>query len=239
MVSRFPLAVERVTGVVRVRLASAPPVVFDWLIPLALLSLFLRQMMGQSFFSSQRFFGMPGDTNQYMWFIGWMWHAIEQGRSPLVTHSFNYPYTINIMDYTSVPALGVLFGWLYGVTGIVFIYNLIIVVNYTLIFVFGKLTLRALGIGQALSSVGGLLFCLMPYLTAQGLQHLNLAFISPLVIVGYLVARVIRSAKPPGWGIGLLTGLAVTVAFYTCLETLVTMGLCLGASLGLRPSLLI
>ena len=208
-------------------LHRVPPVVFDWLIPLGLLFLFLHQLMVQSFFSFQRFFGLPGDTNQYMWFIGWMWHAIGQGRSPLVTHSFNYPYAINIMDYTSVPALGLLFGWLYGLTGIVFIYNLIVVVNYTLIFIFGKLTLRTLGIGQVLSSVGGLLFCLMPYLTAQELQHLNLAFISPLFIIGYLVARIIHSAKPPGWGIGIFTGLALTLAFYTCLETFVSMALCL------------
>ena len=66
------------------------------------------------------------------------------------------------MDYTSVPSLGLLFGWLYGITGMVFVYNLIVVVNYALIVVFGKLTLRALGIGRVLSSFGGLLSCLCP-----------------------------------------------------------------------------
>jgi putative flippase GtrA/glycosyltransferase involved in cell wall biosynthesis len=208
-------------------LNSALPVVFDWLFPLGLLFLFLRLMMGRSFFSSQRFFGLSGDTNQYMWFIGWVWQAIRHGQSPWVSPAFNYPHPINIMDYTSIPALGLLFGWLYPVTGIVFLYNLIVIVNYTLIFIFGKLTLRELGIGRVLSNVGGLLFCLMPYLTAQGLQHLNLAFIAPLVAVGYLVAKLIRLERPAGWGWGILMGLALTLAFYTCLETFLTTALCL------------
>ena len=101
---------------------------------MALLYVVLRQMMGPAFFSSQRFFGVPGDSQQYMWFIGWMWHAIELGHSPFVSHAFNYPHPITIMDYTSVPALGLLFGWLYAFTSVVFVYNLILVVNYTLIF---------------------------------------------------------------------------------------------------------
>jgi putative flippase GtrA/glycosyltransferase involved in cell wall biosynthesis len=211
---------------------SMVPAVLDWLVPLALLYLFLRQMMGQSFFSSQRFFGTPGDANQCMWFIGWVWHAIAMGHSPLESDAFNYPYPINIMDYTSVPLLGFLFGWLYNLTGIVLIYNVIVVVNYALILLFGKLMLRTLGVGRVFSSVGGLLFCLIPYLTAQELAHLNLAFISPLFIVSYVIARVIRSTRPPGWIFGILIGLALTLAFYTDLETFVTMALCLGVLFG-------
>src|SRR5271166_1806415 len=82
------------------------PVLAEWLAPLVVLYVVLHQMMGPAFFSSQRFFGVPGDTQQYMWFIGWMWHAIELGHSPFLSHAFDYPHPIALMDYTSVPALG-------------------------------------------------------------------------------------------------------------------------------------
>lgn len=213
-------------------LNSAFPVLLEWLAPLAALNLFLYAIMGPAFFSSTQFFGFPGDTNQYMWFIGWTWHAIEQGQPLLVTSAFNYPNPINIMDYTSVPAMGLFFGWMYSIAGMVFTYNLIIMVNYALIFVFGKLTLRALGIGRLMSSIGGLLFCLMPYVTAQDVEHLNLSFIAPLFMVGYCLVRIAQSEKRPGWLMGILTGLAMTLAFYIFIETTLTLVFCVAIIYG-------
>ena len=208
------------------RVKGKLPVLAEWVAPFALLFVVLHQMMGPAFFSSQRFFGVPGDSQQYMWFIGWIWHAIELGQSPLVSHAFDYPHPIALMDYTSVPALGLLFGWLYAFASVVWVYNLILVVNYILILIFGKLLLRALGLGPLFSSLGGILFCLLPYLTAQVPSHLHLSFIAPLFIIGYLVANLIRSERPPGWGMGVLSGVAVALAFYTSLETLSTLVLC-------------
>ena len=208
------------------RVKGKLPVLAEWVAPFALLFVVLHQMMGPAFFSSQRFFGVPGDSQQYMWFIGWIWHAIELGQSPLVSHAFDYPHPIALMDYTSVPALGLLFGWLYAFASVVWVYNLILVVNYILILIFGKLLLRALGLGPLFSSLGGILFCLLPYLTAQVPSHLHLSFIAPLFIIGYLVAKLIRSEGPPGWGMGVLSGVAVALAFYTSLETLSTLVLC-------------
>ncbi|MGO8947268.1 MAG: hypothetical protein ACLQUY_06325 [Ktedonobacterales bacterium] len=197
--------------------------VVEWIAPLAFLFLLLHQMMGPAFFSSERYLGLPGDTNQYMWYIGWIWHALETQKSPFISHAFGYPSFIDIMNYTSVSALGLVFGWLYTFTSVVFVYNLIVVVNYTLIFVFGKLTFSTLGISRVFSGIGGLLFCLMPYLTAQGAGHLHLTFIAPIFLVGYLVARLIHSVQRPGWMLGAGTGLALTLAFYTSLETFSTM----------------
>ena len=211
---------------------SLLPVLAEWLTPFALLFVVLHQVMGPAFFSSQRFFGVPGDSQQYMWFIGWIWHAIEFGQSPFVSHAFDYPHPINIMDYTSVPVLGLLFGWLYAFMSVVLVYNLILVVNYTLILIFGKLMLRALGIGPLFSSIGGFLFCLLPYLTAQVTSHLHLSFIAPLFIAGYLVARLTRSVSPPGWALGVSAGCAATLAFYTSLETFSTLVLCLSLLYG-------
>jgi hypothetical protein len=204
-----------------------PSFTAEWLVPLALLLLLLRLMMGSSFFSTQRYFGSPGDPPMYMWFLGWWWHAIKLGQPLGFIRAFDYPYATNIMDWTSLPTLGLLFGWLTAFTTIVFVYNLVVVVNYTLIFVFGTLTLRVLGISRVFAIIGGFLFCLMPYLTAQGLQHLNLAVVGPLFILGYLLARLITSALQPGWVIGAFTGLALILAFYTSLETLLTAALCI------------
>jgi hypothetical protein len=204
-----------------------PSFAAQWLVPLVLLYLLLRLMMGSSFLSTQRYFGSPGDTPMYMWFLGWWWHAIKLGQPLGFIRAFDFPYATNIMDYASVPALALLFGWLTAFTSIVFVYNLLVVVNYTLIFVFGTLTLRVLGISRVFSIIGGFLFCLMPYLTVQGLQHLNLVFIGPLFILSYLIARLITSAVQPSWIIGAFTGLALLLAFYTSLETLLTAAFCI------------
>ena len=204
----------------------------EWLAPLVALVLLLRVVMGPAFFSSTRYFGLPGDTNQYMWFIGWLWRAIGQGQSLAVTNAFNYPTPIQVMDYTAVPTLGLLFGWLYPLAGMVFTFNLIVMVNYALILVLGKLTLRALGVGRVMSSVGGLLFCLMPYLTAQGVEHLNLAFVAPLFLIGYCIVRVMRSEQRPGWRMGALLGVAIALAFYTFVETTLTTALCIAILYG-------
>ncbi len=205
---------------------SALPAVLEWLVPLAPLYLFLHGVMGPAFFSSTRFFGGSGDSGLYMWFIGWIWRAIAKGQSPFVIDAFNYPHAINIMDYTSVPTIGLLFGWLYPIAGAVFTFNLIIVMNYVLIFIFGKLTLRELNIGSLMSGIGGLMFCLLPYLTVQEMGHLNLAFIAPHFAVGYCIVRAIKSERRPGWVLGLLTGLALALTFYTSLETFLTLTLC-------------
>ncbi|HEX9037722.1 MAG TPA: glycosyltransferase [Ktedonobacterales bacterium] len=207
-------------------LTSGMPGALEWIAPLALLGLSLHAVMGPAFFSSTQYFGAPGDTGQSIWYIGWIWHAILHGQMPFVTNAFDYPSTTSIMDYTSIPALGLFFGWLYPFAGVIFTYNLIIMTNYLLIFVFGKLSLRALGIGRLLSGVGGLLFCLLPYLTAQIGEHLNLAVIAPLLIAGYLMIRPICADRPPGWMDGALLGLAMTLVFYTNLETCATLLLC-------------
>ena len=93
------------------------------------------QMMGPTFFSSQRFFGVPGDSQQYMWFIGWMWHAIELGHSPFVSHAFDYPHSIALYGlYLRSCSGATVWVALCLLTSVVFVYNLILVVNYSAYF---------------------------------------------------------------------------------------------------------
>lgn len=203
----------------------------EWVIPVALILAYLSRMMGPAFFSSSVMVGNPGDTYQYLWFIGWFWQALAHGASPLTTHAFQYPVGLNVMQVTSVPAIGLLFGWLYYVTSMQFVFNLIFIANYLVIFTLGKLILREVGVGRTLASLGGILFCLLPYITAQNLGHMNLTFLGPNFLICYLLVRALRRSQPPGVLAGVGLGLAVVLSFYTSLETFMTLFLLLGVLL--------
>jgi hypothetical protein len=197
----------------------------EWLVPISLLLVFLKILMGPAFLSTTYYMGGSGDPNQYQWYIGWIPYALTHNQPIFVTSAFYYPNTTNLMSYTSVPFLGFTFGWLYPLIGIAATYNLIFIANYFMIFVFGKLTLKLLGINRLFSSIGGLLFTLCPYLSSQELGHLNLYFIGFHFLVGYLIVRLFVSDVAPTWRSGLLFGASMMAIFYISLETCLTIAL--------------
>lgn len=194
----------------------------EWGVTVVALIALVWAITGASFLSTTRYYGIPGDTGQYMWYMGWPWYALTHGRQLLVTNAFNYPTPVYLMDQTSVVGLGFIAGWLYPLVGVIFTYNLLIVVNYLLVMVFGKLTLREWGVGPVMSSVGGLLFCLTPFITTQQIAHLNLFFVSPLFVVGYIITRLALRAGRPGWVAGAALGLTLTFEVYISIEQAMT-----------------
>ncbi|MFB5189803.1 hypothetical protein [Alicyclobacillus fastidiosus] len=126
------------------------------------------------------------------------------------------------MYNTSVVAISVLFGWLVPMTSTVFVYNFVFFINIFLIGCVGRAILRECGIRTWLSTWGGIMFCIMPYLTAQELGHMSQYFVSPLFVATYLFVRCINGKANHQMIYGTAIGVVCAAEFYTSLELTVT-----------------
>ncbi len=168
------------------------------------------------------FLGWRGDSEQYMWYLGWFWHAVAAGSNPLLTTgAFNYPAGINLMWNTSLVAPAVLLGLLSHLFNLVFTYNLLTVVNLGVSFVLAELILRKLGVRGWLAQGGAVMVGLTPYITAQMLGgHIILTTTGAALGVVYLLAHSARAPINRPLRFGGLLGLLVAIQFYTSLEIL-------------------
>jgi hypothetical protein len=203
----------------------------EWLVLAVILLVFLKVIMGPAFFSATSYVGELGDANVFQWYIGWIWYALLHHQDVFVTPVFNYPHMTHIMEVTSVPMLGFLFGWLYSVVGLNAAFNLIFMMNYAMILIFGALSLQRLGINRYLSAIGGFLFMLMPYISSQELGHVNLYFVGFHFLAFYLLASHLTATRPLKWIEGALLGATIIAIFYTSMETCLSFFLFLGIML--------
>lgn len=171
---------------------------------------------------NSRVVGGIADTYQYVWYLGWFWHAVHHGLNPFFSHEINFPHGFGLMYNTSVIAESALFGWLVPYTSPVFVYNLVFSINVVLVVLLGQMLLRELGARAGLSIWGGLMFGIMPYLTAQDHGHVSQYFISPVLAILLLVARVVNRRTQKRRIYGTVVGLMLAVEFYTSLELIAT-----------------
>jgi hypothetical protein len=175
--------------------------------------------------------GIP-DSYQYSWYLGWFWHAITHGQSPLYSTELNWPLGFGFMYNTSIIALSVLIGWLVPLTSPVFVYNLVFFINIVLIGWLGNLLLRYLGVTRGLSRFGGVMFCLMPYLTTQNIGHISITFIPPLFGMLILIIRSIKVHRQNKLWYCISMGILLAFEFYTSIEVTMTFLLAITIFLG-------
>lgn len=175
--------------------------------------------------------GYGGDAEQYMWYLGWFWHAVSTGQNPLVTHLFNYPHGLNLMWNTSILSESVLLGPLAYLFGTTAIYNIWFVVNLVLAGLLGRALFRELGVSAWLAVLGGVLVELMPYVTTQALSHISLITTGPVLAGALILTRAFRGRLKRPWLAGAAFGLLVALQFYTLIEVLVSASLVLALTL--------
>ncbi len=166
--------------------------------------------------------GYGGDAEQYMWYLGWFWHAVGLGHNPFVTSLLNYPYGMNLMWNTSIVAESLLLGPLAAFVGTAAMYNLWFLLNFVLAGVLGQAILGRLGARQWLGIVGGLLVVTLPYLDTQALSHISLLTIELLLGLLLVLIKLIQDKPRRAWFWGVLAGLLLAMQFYTLLEVLVS-----------------
>jgi hypothetical protein len=171
------------------------------------------------------FIGGPGDPQQFMWYLGWFWHAVSHGQNPFHTTLINAPAGQNLMWNTSIFTEAFLFGpltWLFNAT---FTYNLLWLGNFVLSCILGEKILKRLGVRNWLAVWGGLLTGMLPYTTSQSLFHIHLWTTAIILAIGYLLIVAHQSGVRRPVGLGLALGLLAVCEFYTSIEVFATLAL--------------
>lgn len=166
--------------------------------------------------------GGGGDPAQTMWYLRWVPWAIAHGHDPLTTSVANHPYGINLLDQTSVMALGLLLAPVTVLWGPVAAYTVAATLALTLSAGAGYLLCRRFTSWRPAALAGGAAYGFSAYAVGQGFGHLNLSFVAlpplMLLVVHDLVVRRRRSARTDGM---LLAGLVI-VQFFISSEILAT-----------------
>jgi hypothetical protein len=180
-----------------------------------------------------------GDPSSFVWFIEWPAYALTHGQSLFIEHADQVPVGLNMLDNTSVLAIGVVLApvtWLFGpVTSL----NLALTAAPVLsgISAYGCLR-RGLGVSVPSAIVAGLLFASSPFMQRnETLAHLQVSFLPLVPLIFLCCYELTVSQRGKWWRWGLLLGPLVAVQFFIGSEiltmvTLTVIGSLLVAGIG-------
>ncbi|QQE77608.1 hypothetical protein [Alicyclobacillus sp. SO9] len=170
------------------------------------------------------YIGENQDSVQFMWYLGWFWHAVLNGHNPLHTSLLNAPIGLNLMQNTSVSTEALLFGPVFYLFNPVLAYNLAFAAGVILTGLAAMLLLRQLRVSRWLAVGGGVLIQLAPYSTAQSADgHINLIFSSVFVLASLVViVRVLLHSILHPRILGTVFGVLLGMLFYTSAEVFAT-----------------
>jgi hypothetical protein len=142
------------------------------------------------------------------------------GHNPLFTTWMEYPTGVNLAANTEMPLLGLLTAPVTFTAGSVASFNVLLWLAYPLSATSAFFVLRRWTRSNAGAACGGLLYGFSAYLVAQGLGHLNLAFVPlpPLIFMALHEVLVEQRSGPHRFGV--LLGLLVVAQYLISPEVL-------------------
>ena len=166
-----------------------------------------------------------GDVARYDWFLAWVPWALGHGANPFVTHVANWPFGVNVMDDTSVMALGFVMAPVTLLFGPVASLNVLLTLAFPLSAGAAYLLARRFVDWRPAAFAAGLLYGFSPYMIGQGSTHLNLSFIPlpPLIFLALYEMLVRQEGSMRRWRI--LLGVMVAVQFMISTEITATTAL--------------
>ena len=172
------------------------------------------------------FDGWPAaDLHAMAWFLAWTPHALIHGLNPFFTNALNYPSGVNLAQNTLSPLLGLMTAPLTLLVSPVASVNLLLWLSYTLSASSMFLVLRRFARRDLAAFVGGALYGFSPYLVAQSLGHVNLAFVPLPPVILLSVYELFRPGqeRPGRWGtiLGLLVAAQVFIAAEVAATTVI------------------
>jgi len=183
-----------------------------------------------------------GDPVSFVWYLAWPAYAISHGHSLFFSTRVHVPGGINLLDNTSVLALGVVLApvtWLFGP---IVTLNVALTAAPVLSGLSAYAALRrGLGLRWVPAFAGGLAFGASPFmLRDEAANHLQTSFLAlvPLIFWCCYELSVTQRGRWWQWGVGL--GVLVAVQFFVGTEVLtvtvltVVIALLLGMLGGLR-----
>ena len=179
------------------------------------------------------YIGKNQDSGQFMWYLGWFWHAVVHGLNPFLTTAMNAPYGVNLMRNTSIPAEAALFGWLMYLTNAVVTFNVVAAFAMVGIGTLTALILRRLGVRSSVAILcGALLECAPPIINQLVDGHINLTSAPMFLLLALYLAVIAVQAEskpdaptPAAWYrllLGVLVGFALAMEFYSSSEAFAT-----------------
>lgn len=185
-----------------------------------------------------RLIGIPGDNQQFAWFLAWPAFAIPHAQNPLITTYIDWPSGVNLMWNTSIVLPATLLAPLTGWLGPVFAYNLLVTAAPALSALTGSMFIRRFVPSHVGAAVGGLLYGFSPFVLAESLAHpmLSLAVLPPLILLA--VDDIVRGHRPvvlSGLLLGLLSAAQLLVSEEMLAATALTAALLLSLVSALHP----
>jgi hypothetical protein len=174
-----------------------------------------------------------GDPASFVWFLDWPAYAITHGHSLFFSARAHVPDGINLLDNTSVLALGVALApitWLFGPIATL---NVALTVAPAASGLAAYATLRrGLGLRWAAAFLGGLAFGFSPFMMRnEAVGHLQVTFLALPPLIFWCCYELAVTQRGKWWRWGLALGLLITVQFFIGTEVLsitaMMAGLCL------------
>ena len=176
-----------------------------------------------------------GDPPSFVWFLAWPAYAISHGHNLFFATQLHFPTGINMLDNTSVLALGVVLApvtWLFGPIATL---NVALTATPLLTGLSAYAVLRrGLRLGRPAAFLGGLAFGFSPFmLRNEAANHLQTSFLAlvPLIFWCCYELAVVQRGRWWRWGVAL--GLLVVVQFFVGTDILLITAMTAAIALAL------
>jgi hypothetical protein len=167
--------------------------------------------------------GAEGDFVEFIWFVGWVPHALAHGADPLWTNSLNVPVGVNLAQNTEAPFLGLLVAPVTLVFGPVVATNLLLLVGMPLSATAAFVVLRKWRVWRPAAAIGGLLYGFSPSMIGQSQGHPFLTFLPLPPLIALVVVAILRGEGRPR-RLGVWLGLLAAAQYLISPEVFATVG---------------
>ena len=176
-----------------------------------------------------------GDPPSFVWFLAWPAYAISHGHSLFFATRLHYPTGINLLDNTSVLALGVVLApvtWLFGPIATL---NVALTATPVLTGLSAYAVLRrGLGLGRPAAILGGLAFGFSPFmLRNEAANHLQTSFLALVPLIFWCCYELAVAQRGRWWRWGALLGVLVAVQFFVGTDILLITAMTVAIALAL------
>jgi hypothetical protein len=174
-----------------------------------------------------------GDPSSIAWFMEWPAYAISHGHSLFHSGWQHAPTGLNLLDNTSVIALGVLLApvtWLFGPIASLNV-ALTLAPALTALSAYGCLR-RGLDLARPAAFLGGLAFGFSPFIMRnEAFNHLQVTFLPLVPLIFLCCYELAITQRGKWWRWAALLGALVTAQFFVGVELLTITAIMLGFGL--------
>jgi hypothetical protein len=176
-----------------------------------------------------------GDPPSFVWFLEWPAYAITHGHSLFFATRLHYPTGINLLDNTSVLALGVVLApvtWLFGPIATL---NVALTATPVLTGLSAYAVLRrGLGLGRLAAFLGGLAFGFSPFMMRnEAANHLQTSFMALVPLIFWCCYELAVAQRGRSWRWGVALGVLVAVQFFVGTDILLITAMTVAIALAL------